>query len=333
MLVKKTSESTIAINKNIETIKLLANDINRYKKHYKFLRIGLVQVAVKPLYILGLDVPIYLLLRDNSNLANGPVYFNCYPNYSIDINDQNVIDTFILNVKTKNMNSKANSREIATTYRVYYRLMKTTLAPKAKKVSNKGVTMLMEANHNHNNTFVPKMIQWDDILTKDDWHFDSIMELEIEEEIQSLTKLAFRDQWFNDMKRLKCNIEFFKWFEYTGKLDDKNESLNMLVNKWYTTKNKVVESTVPPLEEITLPIEGKVITASPFKMDIIDTKGDPTNKDINKIFQQNNYTNKLVYVVSNQILRADSKLDIKDKPSSSYKDKNKNLETTAKSLR
>ncbi|KAG5595050.1 hypothetical protein H5410_036282 [Solanum commersonii] len=187
MLVKKTSESTIAINKNIETIKLLANDINRYKKHYKFLRIGLVQVAIKPLYILGLDVPIYLLLRDNSNLANGPVYFNCYPNYSIDINDQNVIDTFILNVKTKNMNSKANSREIATTYRVYYRLMKTTLAPKAKKVSNKGVTMLMEANHNHNNTFVPKMIQWDDILTKDDWHFDSIMELEIEEEIQSLT--------------------------------------------------------------------------------------------------------------------------------------------------
>ena len=60
---------------------------------------GLVQVAIKPLYRLGLDVPICLLLRDNmllnfddsllavlqSNLANGPVYFNCYPNYSIDI--------------------------------------------------------------------------------------------------------------------------------------------------------------------------------------------------------------------------------------------------------
>ncbi|KAG5615063.1 hypothetical protein H5410_014887 [Solanum commersonii] len=90
-------------------------------------------------------------------------------------------------------------------------------------------------------------------------------------------------------------------------------------------KNNVV-STTPPLEEITLPIKGKVIIASHFKMDIIDTKGDPIYKDINKILQKNNYTNQLLYLVSNQILRADNKPNIKDKPSSSYKDKNKNLE-------
>lgn len=34
--------------------------------------------------------------------------------------------------------------------------MKTTLAPKVKKVSNKGATILVKANHNHNSTFVPK---------------------------------------------------------------------------------------------------------------------------------------------------------------------------------
>ncbi|KAG5595043.1 hypothetical protein H5410_036275 [Solanum commersonii] len=117
----------------------------------------------------------YLLLRDNrllnfddsllaglqSNLANGPIYFNCYPNYSRDINDQNVIDT----------------------------LMKTTLAPKVKMVSNKGVTMLMEANHNHNNTFIPKMIKCDDILIEDDWHFDSITVPEIEEENSNIDQV------------------------------------------------------------------------------------------------------------------------------------------------
>lgn len=52
----------------------------------------------------------------------------------------------------------------------------------------------------------------------------------------------------------------------------------MIVNKWYTTNNKVVESKIPLLEEISLPIDGRVITASPFKMDIVDTKGDPKNK-------------------------------------------------------
>ncbi|KAG5576685.1 hypothetical protein H5410_056819 [Solanum commersonii] len=138
---------------------------------------------------------------------------------------------------------------------------------------------------------------------------------------------TFRDQWFNDLKELKCNKEIFRWFGCTRKLDDQNKSLNMLLNKWQTTKNKVVESTISPLEGITLPVEGKVITTSPFTMDIKDTKGDPTNKDKNKILQQNNYRNQLLYVVSNQILRDDNKSDIKDKLSSSYKDKNKNLET------
>ncbi|KAG5610063.1 hypothetical protein H5410_021344 [Solanum commersonii] len=79
---------------------------------------------------------------------------------------------------------------------------------------------------------------------------------------------------------------FFKWFECTRKLDDQKESLIMLVNKWYTTSNKVVESKIPPLEEISLPID-----------------------------------------VSNLILEAGSKSVFKDKPSPSYNDKNKKLET------
>ena len=35
-------------------------------------------------------------------------------------------------------------------------------------------------------------------------------------------RISFRENWCKDMKRIKCNIEFFKWFEYTGKLDDHN---------------------------------------------------------------------------------------------------------------
>ncbi|CAN4101668.1 unnamed protein product [Withania somnifera] len=168
----KTCESTITINRSTETIRLLNfKDIQRYQKDYKFLHIGLVQVAVKPLFRLGLDTPICLLLRDNSrhpnfddsllgilqsNLANGPVYFNCYLNYLVALNDQNIMDTLTLNVKVKNLNSKVNTQEIAIIYGVYYRLIKTTLAPRARISSTKGVTMLMEANHEHGNTFVPE---------------------------------------------------------------------------------------------------------------------------------------------------------------------------------
>ena len=142
---------------SLDTIKLLVSaDIDRYNKDFKFLHIGLTQVAVKPLFRKGLNIPICLILRDvrllnfddslldilENNLANGPVYFNCYPNFLVDIDDANLIDTLTLNVKTKNMNSKIDTREIV----VIYRLMKTTIAPKAINSSAKRSPMLMEAD-------------------------------------------------------------------------------------------------------------------------------------------------------------------------------------------
>ena len=142
----KTCESTSAINSSLQTSKLLiAADIDMYRKEFKFLHIGLVQVAVKPLFRKGLNILICLMLRDarllnvddsllgilESNLAQGPVYFNCYPNFSVEIEDPNILDTLTLNVKTKNMNSKLGTRDLAIIYRVYYKIMKTTIAPKA----------------------------------------------------------------------------------------------------------------------------------------------------------------------------------------------------------
>ncbi|KAG5592664.1 hypothetical protein H5410_043178 [Solanum commersonii] len=118
----KTCESIIAINNSLEIIHWLnCDDINRYKTYYNYLHVGLVQVAVKPLFRKGLDIPVCVLLRDDhclnfddsllgvlqSNLANGSIYFNCYPNFLVDINDPNVMDSLTLNVKIKNLNRKA----------------------------------------------------------------------------------------------------------------------------------------------------------------------------------------------------------------------------------
>ena len=125
-----------------------------------------------------MNIPFCLLHRDTrlfnfddsplgileSNLAKGLVYFNCYPNFSIEIEDPNILDTFTLNIKTKNMNSKLGTRDLAVIYRVYYKLMKTTIAPKAINSSPKGVTMLMESHQEHSTTFVHRMLKWDEIL-------------------------------------------------------------------------------------------------------------------------------------------------------------------------
>ncbi|KAG5576344.1 hypothetical protein H5410_056478 [Solanum commersonii] len=44
--------------------------------------------------------------------------------------------------------------------------MKTHLPPKARNESIKGETTLMEANHEHSSIFVPRLLQWKDILSK-----------------------------------------------------------------------------------------------------------------------------------------------------------------------
>lgn len=67
--------------------------IHYIKQGYKFLHIGLVQIAIKPLTMEGLNTVMHVSLRDcrhtiykssiiglvETNLTNGPIYFNCFP--------------------------------------------------------------------------------------------------------------------------------------------------------------------------------------------------------------------------------------------------------------
>ena len=90
----KTIEQTIPIGSSFDSIQLLTEpEINRYKDKYKYLHIGLVQVALKPLTAEGLNTSLLIALRDcrhnkfsdsllgiiQSSLCNDPVYFDCHP--------------------------------------------------------------------------------------------------------------------------------------------------------------------------------------------------------------------------------------------------------------
>lgn len=41
-------------------------------------------------------------------------------------------------------------------------------------------------------------------------------------------RISFSDKWFKDMKIFKTEIEFFKWFECSGQIDETNSSLQVL---------------------------------------------------------------------------------------------------------
>ncbi|KAG5584788.1 hypothetical protein H5410_045222 [Solanum commersonii] len=101
--VVKTTEETITIDSDNHTFRILSdNDLAPYRDIYRFMHIGLVQVAFKPLTLRGLPESFIAALRDGTiqtSLAYGSVYFNAYPNLHISLQDENSLSSLMLNVK------------------------------------------------------------------------------------------------------------------------------------------------------------------------------------------------------------------------------------------
>jgi len=103
----KIEERDIHLTKPFETIQLLSK--KSVQKHqdcnYKYIHIGLVQIGIKPFTKEGLNTSILAVLRDarfqnfqdfllssiESNLCNGPISFDCYPNHTISLKDWNIL--------------------------------------------------------------------------------------------------------------------------------------------------------------------------------------------------------------------------------------------------
>jgi hypothetical protein len=111
-------------------------------KGYKFLHIGSVQVAVKPLTRLGINAFVLLCLHDarflnfrisilsmiQSSLFNGPIHFDVFPNLTLALDDINILKALILNVAS-GYDMEEGSRPLAIIYRICYKLMRTNLDP------------------------------------------------------------------------------------------------------------------------------------------------------------------------------------------------------------
>ncbi|KAI5676513.1 hypothetical protein M9H77_07463 [Catharanthus roseus] len=110
----KTHEETMNIQEKFQTIPLLSKvSLSKYfEKGFRYIHYGLIQVAVKPLVHIGVDAPVYLALRDKrlkrykpsllamiqTNICNGPIYFNCAPNYSVSLTDPLILNSLVLDI-------------------------------------------------------------------------------------------------------------------------------------------------------------------------------------------------------------------------------------------
>jgi len=189
-----TVEYSYPGTKNNKTISLLSQEMldQHIRDGYNFIHLGLIQVAAKPNYRIGVDSPILIMLRDirlkkfndsviailESNLHAGPAFFNCYPNFSMDIKNEKTSKALKLNIQTPEDIVDETSGPIQIIYRIYYKVTKIDYNYKALRSSPKDETILLEANLNRSLIQVPKRLSHDQIIRSipEEWILEDIVE-------------------------------------------------------------------------------------------------------------------------------------------------------------
>jgi len=134
----KTHEEAISLQNGLQSIGMISPiAISQHlQAKYRFMHIGLVQVAVKPLLRTGVNAPIYLALRDKrlrhykasllamiqTNVCKGPIFFNCYPNFMVDLTCPMTTEALKLDVHVQG-DEFLDFKNFVVVYRIYFRLM------------------------------------------------------------------------------------------------------------------------------------------------------------------------------------------------------------------
>ena len=187
--VVKTVEKSVPMEDDEICMKLLCkNEIDKYVLNYKFMHIGLIQIALKPLTLNGLPESFIAVLRDarnlnwrqslmgimQSSLAYGPVYFNVRPNLQLSLSDRNILEAVTLYVKTHGYNYMPGTETICICYRIYFKVLHT-LSPNCRIMDNPGETIMIESNLTRSQITTRRMVKWEEIELPESWKLDKVV--------------------------------------------------------------------------------------------------------------------------------------------------------------
>ncbi|KAK2428017.1 hypothetical protein QL285_026560 [Trifolium repens] len=191
-----TLEQARNVKNKQETFTLLDKKLldQHYKNGFRYIHLGLVQVAVKPLHKLGLNSPILLILRDSrirdfhdsviamleSNLNDGPVYFNCYPNYSMSLGDEITSSSLVICVQHQNDNFTEGISNVDIITRITYKVTNVNYNYKSLRSTPRNETCIIEANLKKSSIITPKILTISELKEKipEEWVIENTMQPE-----------------------------------------------------------------------------------------------------------------------------------------------------------
>ena len=76
-----------------------------------------------------LQVKDSILCMITASMYDGSIYFNCYPDLTLALDEPNIVKTLTLNIASSGYHVEEGSKPFALIYRIYYRLMGTQMNP------------------------------------------------------------------------------------------------------------------------------------------------------------------------------------------------------------
>ena len=139
------------------------------------------------------------------SLYDGPIYFSCYPDLTLALDDPNIIKALTLNIASFGYHMEEGNKPFALIYCIYYRLLGTQINPSAinhREPSSK--TMLIKCSTPDAKVQIPKMIQWQDIKLHTEWFleqespiakpiFDELDLTHIQQYLDGTVKISFQN--------------------------------------------------------------------------------------------------------------------------------------------
>ena len=146
-----------------------------------------------------------ILAMAETNISNGPIYFNCYPNFSVGLFDPNILDTLVLTIKTKNLEFTVNTKAITIIYRVCYKTMSTTIEPKTKLVSPKDGIIVFESRPKQTQIGTLKRLKWNKITQSRNWNLQHIGTPKPVEESNQISNIIEHEDGSVDINFQSCH--------------------------------------------------------------------------------------------------------------------------------
>ena len=173
-----------------------------------------------------------------ASLYDGPVYFSCYLDLTLALDDPNIIKALTLNIASASYHMEEDSKPFALIYRIYYRLLGTQINPSAiNHREPSGKTMLIKCSTPDAKVQIPKMIQWQDIRLP---IFDELDLTHIQQYLDGTIKISFQN---NQPLRINEGRHSFAGSEIISKRDqDLNEFLKRNLEKLADLKLKGVSN-------------------------------------------------------------------------------------------